>query len=607
MKKINYLIKYAVFCGVLILSSCDSTELDLEVNPNLLAPDQASPNFFLNAIQVDFAKEIVEPFGRTGAEVTRIDYMNGRNYLNAYSANSFDREWRYAYQRMMSDVHVMNSLAVESELWYHVGMGQVIEAYTLLTLVDFYGNVPYSEAFLGSENLNPKVDDGAAVYAQAISLLDEAIVNFGKTAAAEPQNDFYYGGDWTKWIKAANTIKMKAYMATRLVDASAITKFNAIVTSGDYIATTADDFQFTWGTNEIQPDTRHPRYSGSYTATGGGDYMSNSLMDYMTGPDVAAYGYLSLPYVAPTRDHFDIRTLFYFYRQVGATPGIAGVAPDEESLECGLYTAPTHYAGYTYCGVGRGWWGRDHGNNNGIPPDGFLRTLAGVYPAGGELDNASYDAKVNGDGNGGNGITPVMLASWTEFMKAEVELSAGNTGAAKAAVMAGINISTNKVVNFAETTSNARFNYFFGEGDDIGYGAYYAANGYSGLNGEPAHNYPATGPLYQTPDTVLIELTTALSLDWDAATIDGKWDILAMQYFVASYGNGIDAYNFYRRTGYPTTLQPNIEPNPGGFIRSFYYPANFANNNSSVTQKSGVDVQVFWDTNAASPGFPSAN
>jgi hypothetical protein len=80
-----------------------------------------------------------------------------------------------------------------------------------------------------------------------------------------------------------------------------------------------------------------------------------------------------------------------------------------------------------------------------------------------------------------------------------------------------------------------------------------------------------------------------------------------MQYFVAMFGNGTDAYNFYRRTGYPTTLQPNIEPTPGGFIRSFFYPANYTNTNSNATQKSGVDIQVFWDTNPASPGFPVAN
>ena len=69
----------------------------------------------------------------------------------------------------------------------------------------------------------------------------------------------------------------------------------------------------------------------------------------------------------------DPRIMFYFNRQTSSTPGIGGADPDEEVLECGLQNAPAHYAGYVFCGNPQGWWGRDHGNDNGIPPDGFLR------------------------------------------------------------------------------------------------------------------------------------------------------------------------------------------------------------------------------------------
>jgi len=280
MKKIIKLIKLMFLSGALFLVSCETTNLDLTENPNALTPEQANPDFFMNAIQVDFAKEIVESFGRTGGQVTRIDYMNGRDYTNAYSPAGFDREWRYAYQKIMEDINKMNALALEADLNKHIAMGQVIKAYSLITLVDFFGDIPNTEALLGSENLNPKADSGESVYAYAIDLLDQAIANFGKDAAADPQYDFFYDGDWDQWIKAAN-IKMKAYIATRLVDGSAATNFMAIVNSGNYIASNDDDFQFTWGTNEIQPDTRHPRYEASYTPTGGGRYMSNWLMNEM--------------------------------------------------------------------------------------------------------------------------------------------------------------------------------------------------------------------------------------------------------------------------------------------------------------------------------------
>ncbi|NLP58773.1 SusD/RagB family nutrient-binding outer membrane lipoprotein [Lutibacter sp. B1] len=542
MKKINNLIKLMLFCGAFIFSSCETTELDLTENPNALTPSQANPDFFLNSIQEDFAR-FVESFGATGAEVTRIDHMSGRDYTNAYSPTDFDSEWTSAYKGMMEDIRLMNILAEESELSYHIGMGQVFQAYIMITLVDFFGDVPYTEALLGSENLNPKADSSESIYTTAISLLDNAIKNFNSKAAAEPQYDFYYDGNWELWIKAANTIKMKAYITTRLVDDSAVNNFKNIVNSGNYISSISEDFQFTWGTNEIQPDTRHPRYVGSYTSTGGEDYMSNWFMNELLSTN-------------------DPRRFYYFYRQNEFTPG-SEAEPDEEKLDCSLYTAPAHYDGYTYCTLPNGYWGRDHGNDAGIPPDGFERTLVGVYPAGGAFDDSSFEAKVNGDGRGGDGITPVMLSSWVDFMIAEIKVLVDkNESAGKDYFLNGIEKSVSKVISFAD----------------------------SGSEEEEAN-------------------IQSHMLDMEGAYDDAsdKMEVVASQYFIALYGNGIDAYNFYRRVGYPTSLQPNIEPNPGGFIRSFFYPANYANTNSNSKQKNGVDVQVFWDTNPSSPGFPIAN
>jgi hypothetical protein len=70
----------------------------------------------------------------------------------------------------------MNTIATQKDLKKHIGR-QVMEAYTIVTLVDMFGDIPYSEA-LDPTNLNPKLDAGADVYAKAIELLDKAIVNF---------------------------------------------------------------------------------------------------------------------------------------------------------------------------------------------------------------------------------------------------------------------------------------------------------------------------------------------------------------------------------------------------------------------------------------------
>ena len=569
MKKTNNLIKILILCGGLFFASCETTDLDLTQNPNALSPVDADPDFYMNSIQLSYAY-LIESFGNTAGAVTRIDYMRGKDYANAYQPGSFNGRWSSAYQTIMQDIREMNVIADESGLTHHKGIGQFIEAHILMTLVDFFGDVPYTEAFQGAANLNPVADSGASVYAVALGLLDSAIANFNSDALGEPRwtstvTDPFYDGDWTAWTKAANTLKMNAYMNTRNVDGSSVANFNAIVASGNYIATTADDMQFSWGTLAVQPDSRHPRYRDNYTSTGGGVYMSNSLMDYMRGGPNGGYS------IGAGEFYADPRIMFYYHRQVSSTPGIEGDA-NEEVLECGLQNAPAHYAGYVFCANPQGWWGRDHGNDNGIPPDGFLRTLAGVYPAGGKLDDWSYGGQTDGAGNAGNGVTPILLASWQDFLIAEAELVSGDEVAAKNAMFVGIQKSMDKVLNFYPRTErfDAIMDIYFG-------GLAFVEN----------------------------QFYARISDEWDAAA--NVMDVLGMQSFVAQYGNGLGAYNFYRRTGFPTTLQPNIEPNPGGFIRSFYYPGDHANNNSNISQKSGVTEPVFWDNGGASPGFPAAN
>lgn len=535
MKKLKLTYILALF-SVFFYTSCETTNLEITSDPNFLSPEDANVDLFLNGIQEDFAR-FVQGFGDTGAELTRIDYMSGRNYADVYSPQSFNGLWQSAYQGMREDLRIMNALAAESGQSFHVAIGQVIEAYVMVTLVDFFGNVPYSESLAGSENLNPNVDPGADIYAAMHTKLNEAIATLASPGVA-PDNDFFYDGDASKWIKAANTLKMKMYITT-----GDYAGFNGIVSGGNYISDNSDDFQFQWGTNDVQPDTRHPWYASSYTSTGGGRYMSNWLMSTMLN---SAGGQ-------------DPRMYYYFYRQVDVVPGF-GAAPNEEVLECGLQNPPVHYVngGHVFCGLPAGYWGRDHGNDNGIPPDGFLRTLNGLYPAGGKIDGRlsgdDPEGAVNGDGNGGNGVTPILLASWVDFMKAESAFNAGDMTAARAALDAGMTKSSAKVTSYYN---------------------------------------PAA-----ITDNISNHRAGVLSSFDSATSDDAKKNVVYEQYWIAMYGNGIDAYNTYRRTGFPSSLQPNIEPQPGSFIRSLYYPANFVETNNIVDQKANVEVKVFWDTNS---------
>ena len=65
------------------------------------------------------------------------------------------------------------------------------------------------------------------------------------------------------------------------------------------------------------------------------------------------------------------------------------------------------------------------------------------------------------------------------------------------------------------------------------------------------------------------------------------------------YGNGLDAYNSYRRNGYPTTIQPNLEPDPGSFPTIMYYPETLTARNQNFTQRESRTGRVFCNTSGA--------
>jgi hypothetical protein len=349
-----------------------------------------------------------------------------------------------------------------------------------------------------------------------------------------------------------------------LVDAGAEAAFDAIITSGNYITSIDEDFQFSWGTNVVNPDARHPKYANNYTPTGAEDYVSNWLMNYMDNS--------KKDNGVTTFEGSDPRIRYYFYRQSSTTPGAPGVEPNQQTLSCSVEPAPAHYVagGFTFCNLPNGYWGRDHGDDDGTPPDGILRTTYGVYPAGGEFDDSTFESIDLGTGGAGAGITPIFLAQTIDFLRAELANENNDVVGARGFLLAGIDKSIEKTTAFGILDSGA--------------------------------------DLSLAPTATDIEdYETEVGQLFDAATTrEERLNLIAKEFWVAQFGNGIDAYNFYRRTGYPSDLQPNLEPDPGAFIRSFLLPAVYANNNSNVTQKTSVTTKVFWDNNPDS-GFPLSN
>lgn len=97
-----------------------------------------------------------------------------------------------------------------------LGIAKIMKSYIFQNLVDLYGDVPYTEAFKGSSNLKPKYDKQQTIYEDLIVQIDAGIAAL-KAAPADVYvpsgtEDIMFAGDVTKWIKFANTLKLRILM-----------------------------------------------------------------------------------------------------------------------------------------------------------------------------------------------------------------------------------------------------------------------------------------------------------------------------------------------------------------------------------------------------------
>jgi len=563
MKRIIYLL--VGFALMVPMESCETTELDITQNPNALTQPNVDGLFI--TIQENFVRHIAgggsgedlfgdvgnEGLDEMGMDLTRIGNFFGQLYNNQLIAASQDDEWDNAYRGVLQQIETLIPLAEEEGLTRHIAICRFIQAYVYTSMVDFFGDIPFNDALQASEGVfAPTLTPGADIYAAAFGFLDQADANFTNTATRDPFSDLFYGNDFDRWQLATNTLRLKLLAQTRLVDASAEGQFNAIIASGNYIQDTADDLQFQWGTSTANPETRNPRYVDAYSVTGSGDYIANWYMEQMMLAN-------------------DPRIRYIIYRQTNGVPSatLPGLPPDAGQLGCSVITnPPPHYlaGGFTFCALDNGYWGRDMGSEEGIPADGFLRSAWGVYPFGGRFDDSRFTGGALTTGAQGAGITPILTAHLVQFLQAEMAMAAGNEPAAGTLLQQAIATHIDKVEN-------------------------------SGIEDPDADL--SVAPTAQNVSDFL----ATVDMDFQNANTMGRWNILGEQFIFASVGMGIDSYNFYRRSNFPTTLQPNINPNPGTFMNSLFYPANAVNTNSNISQKANNGEFVFWDTN----GTPPAN
>lgn len=305
MKKMNLKYSTLMISAVLLLSFGCKKNLDVNVDPNNPLVENATP-------EVLFPSAVMSTAGTVGGQLTVLggiwsQYFTQANASNQYKTidsynltrNDLNIGYTELFSGALNDYQLTLTKARERSDWRYNLMATVMKAYTYEVLVDLYDKVPYSEAFQGAANLQPKFDDGDAIYTALLAEIDAALAKDYTSLplnATQKKTDFLFGGDMAKWTQFANTLKLKMYL--RMVNAkpaiaqAGITK---LYTDGAAFLTTSAGIP-TW---DGTPDNSNPFYE-------------NNIRRLNTTTNLRA----SVTLVSYLNAHSDPRVNTYF----GATP-----------------------------------------------------------------------------------------------------------------------------------------------------------------------------------------------------------------------------------------------------------------------------------------------
>lgn len=166
-------------------------------------------------------------------------------------------------------------------------IAQIIKVAVMSRVADTYGPIPYS--MIGQDgSVTTPYDSQESVYNQFFGELDEAVatLNANPGAALTATADYVYSGDITKWVKFANSLKLRLAMRIVYANRSLAEEKAQEAIQGGVIEANDDNAQWNYFgsiTNPLYTATRYNSATDHTCLTGGDTHAAADIICYMNG------------------------------------------------------------------------------------------------------------------------------------------------------------------------------------------------------------------------------------------------------------------------------------------------------------------------------------
>lgn len=278
-KKILY--TGGIFASLWVLNSCQSDITSLNEDPkhpssvpsgNLLATSMFQGFYYMYTGSVNYNN--YRFFTQQWTETTYTQETNYNLTTRDQPANHFERMYVYVLAPLeQAKKDLPSEINADPEIIENKLMTlEIASIFVWENIVDTFGNVPYKEALKAENIKSPKYDDAKTIYIDLISRLDAAIskIHVAKTGYSE---DLVYKGDMNKWLKLANSIKLR--LAINLADVDPV-KSKAVAESainGGVINSNADSYSLKFDGNTFT----NPLFD-DLVASGRSDFLPSNVI-----------------------------------------------------------------------------------------------------------------------------------------------------------------------------------------------------------------------------------------------------------------------------------------------------------------------------------------
>ncbi|MEC3908498.1 SusD/RagB family nutrient-binding outer membrane lipoprotein [Tamlana sp. 2201CG12-4] len=208
----------------LMVFSCEENFDEYNTHPlnAQVESDEVIPRFQLGPI-TDALKATGQISNQVAPEYTRQFSYNTSSYrVSELVASQYNAMWNKVYLLNPTINNVLNQTAEATDPVDIVvrAITKISKVYLFTGVSDLYGDIPYSES--GDVAVQfPKYDTQEFIYNDGFVLIDQAIASLTSQISAGiqlPADDRVYGGDVAKWIRFANSLKLRLAMRLRAVD-----------------------------------------------------------------------------------------------------------------------------------------------------------------------------------------------------------------------------------------------------------------------------------------------------------------------------------------------------------------------------------------------------